>query len=212
MPQAPPPADGLPLKACHCCGLVQILPALEVGERAACSRCRTTLLHPGRRAGSRQQVVALALSALCLYPPAIGLPILHIEQLGRRSAASIWEGSIGLLREGQLFVGAVVLLCSVILPLAKLGGLLLLCSTRLPAGPERALTWRAIEWTGRFGMLDVLLIAVVVAWVKLGDLARVEAGPAAIAFTLLVLASLLASARFDPHAHWERDLAPGLER
>ncbi|MCA8981409.1 MAG: paraquat-inducible protein A, partial [Planctomycetes bacterium] len=62
-----------------------------------------------------------------------------------------------------------------------------------------------VEWAGRWGMLDVLLIAMVVTWVKVGDLVEVTPGPGVIAFTLCVLLSLLASARFDPHVLWEQD-------
>ena len=54
-------------------------------------------------------------------------------------------------------------------------------------------------------MLDVLLIAVVVAWVKVGDLVEVTPGPATLTFTLVVLFSLLASAWFDPHSIWDED-------
>ena len=52
-------------------------------------------------------------------------------------------------------------------------------------------------------MLDVLLVAVVVAWVKVGDLVEISPGPAAFAFTLVVILSLVATAIFDPHALWE---------
>jgi len=66
-------------------------------------------------------------------------------------------------------------------------------------------TYRLIEWTGRFGMLDVLLIAIVVAWIKFGELFEVSAGPAALTFASVVLLSLFASASFDPHALWQAE-------
>lgn len=54
-------------------------------------------------------------------------------------------------------------------------------------------------------MVDVLLVAVLVAMVKLGDLVEVTPGPGVAAFTAVVLLSLIASALFDPHAIWEDD-------
>jgi paraquat-inducible protein A len=145
-----------------------------------------------------------------LYPPAICLPILRLERLGQSSESSVWGGSVGLLADGELLVGGVVFLCSVVLPLCKLVLLFLLslapaCLSR----PRRAGTWRALELVGRWGMLDVLLVAVVVAWLKLGDLVQVTPGPAALLFASCVLASLLASAWFDPHALWSEQEAEG---
>ena len=147
-----------------------------------------------------------ALAALALYPLAVGLPIMRLERFGHVTDASIWSGSLGLLREGELFVGGIVLLCSVVLPLVKLLGLAILCTSERVSSRHRAIFYRAIETAGRWGMLDVLLVAVVVAWVKVGDLVEVTTGPAALAFTFCVLLSLVASARFDPHSIWVENL------
>jgi paraquat-inducible protein A len=194
------------LKACHCCGLVQEVPRLEARQRALCERCGTTIASPLRRARSNRRTFAVALAALILFPVAVGMPIMSLEQFGHRTEASIWTGSVGLLRAGEFFVGTVVLVCSILLPLTKLLGLLAI--TAAPARlsrRHRALTWRVIELAGRWGMLDVLLIALVVAWVKLGDLIEVTPGPAALAFTSCVILSLVAAAWFDPHALWDRE-------
>ena len=66
-------------------------------------------------------------------------------------------------------------------------------------------TYRVVEFTGRWGMLDVLLVTLLIAVVKLGDVVQVAPGPAALAFTAVVVLSLLAAATFDPHALWEGD-------
>jgi len=155
-----------------------------------------------RNAAGNLGTLTTAIAALLIYPVAISLPIMRLERFGHSTEASVWSGSIGLLREGELFVGGLVLLCSVILPLLKLSGLVLLCTTERFSSEHRASFYRAIEYSGRWGMLDVLLVAVVVAWVKVGDLVEVTAGPAALAFTVCVVLSLIASARFDPHALW----------
>ena len=68
---------------------------------------------------------------------------------------------------------------------------------------QRALTYRLVEFLGRWGMLDVVLIAVLVAAVKLGDLVEVRPGPGLAVFASVVVLSLLASASFDPHGLWE---------
>jgi len=175
---------------------------VTVGNEAACVRCSTRLLDP-RRPVDATPAFATALAALILYPLAVSLPILSLQRFGQQTEASIWSGSVGLLAKGELFVGAVVLLCSVVLPILKLLSLLLLTGLgpRL-ARHQRVRTLHLIELTGRWGMLDVLLIAVLVAWLKLGDLVRVTPGPGALAFTVCVLLSLAASAQFDARAIW----------
>lgn len=129
---------------------------------------------------------------------------MRLEQLGHSHTASIWGGTLDLLAAGEWFVGLVVLICSVIIPLLKLSGLVMLClGDRLISESNRAVMYRLIEWTGRWGMIDVLLVAILVAAVKLGDLARITPGPGVIAFTAVVVLSLFASATFNPHAIWE---------
>lgn len=190
------------LASCHCCGLVQTLPPLSPTHRAICCRCATPLAHA---ASTRNHwTVALALSALIFYLPAILLPLLRIERLGQRHEDSLLSGLIALFSQGYWFIGGVVLLFSVILPPLKLLTLLAL-SSQIAAIHQhhRALLYRLVELLGRWGMLDVMLVAILIAFVKLGHLVHISAGPGLLAFTLLVLLSLLASMTFNPHLLWE---------
>lgn len=207
------------LKACHCCGLVHRLPVVNIpphdpahetddalpggGYRLRCTRCGTTIAgSANERAISR--TMAFALAALLLYPLAVNLPVMKLERLGHTHTASIWGGTIDLLAAGEWFVGLVVLICSVVLPLLKLAGLLTIClGQRFLSEHRRAFTYRIIEWTGRWGMVDVLLVAILVAAVKLGDIVHITPGPGVIAFAIVVALSLIAAASFDPHAIWE---------
>lgn len=191
------------LRGCPACALVQGIPPLAHGQRAECTRCGAPLLrsHPARARNRHAWHAACA--ALILYPLAITLPILRIERLGEVHEQSVLSGSLGLLREGKLALGAIVFLCSIVVPLAKLGTLFVLL-TRPHAldAAHRGHAWRALEFAGRWGMLDVLLVSILVAWIELGSWVEVTPGPAAIAFGACVLFSLLASAWFDPHALW----------
>ncbi len=194
------------LRACPCCGLVQEVPAIPPRHVARCARCRTRIAAQGARARTNERAFAAALAALLLYPLAVTLPILRLERFGQSSESSIWAGSVGLIARGELLVGLVVFLCSIVVPLVKIATLLVLSTSPARiARAQRARTWRAVELAGRWGMLDILLVSVVVAWLKVGDLVDVTPGPAAVAFAACVLASLLASAWFDPHALWEEE-------
>ncbi len=171
--------------------------------RACCVRCKTALHKRVGSLRSNNRAAALAFAGLILYPVAVGLPMIQVEQFGHRNDASILEGTATLLSSGHLLVGIVVLLCSIVLPLGILLSLLILSAGGLMMRREhRALTYHIVEFTGRWGMLDVLLVAILVAVLKLGDMVEVSAGPAALAFTACVVLSLLASGAFDPHSLW----------
>ncbi|WP_145062798.1 paraquat-inducible protein A [Engelhardtia mirabilis] len=198
----PAPAEA-ELRACPCCGLPQWVPQVEARLEARCPRCRTPFAPASGRSARNAWAAAAAGSALLVYPLAVGLPILEIERFGHAKASSVGAGAVALLHEGAFLAGAAVLVCSVVFPLLKLAGIL-----AVTAAPERltsharARTWHFVEFVGRWGMLDVLLVALLVAMLKLGDLVKVTPGPGLAAFTVLVGLSLLASACYDPHALW----------
>ncbi|MFO1064267.1 MAG: paraquat-inducible protein A [Pirellulales bacterium] len=192
------------LKACHCCGLVQQIPDLTAGQQARCNRCSSVVDRPGRNGRqSAARCLAASTGALILYFPAILLPILRIEKLGHHSEAGLLSGTFDLLQHGNWFVGTVVLLFSIVLPLVKLTALFELSWVSLVGRKHKAWTYRLVETAGRWSMMDVLLLALLVTVVKLGDLVEFSFGPAVIAFSLCVFMSLIASAVFDPHAIWE---------
>ncbi|RMF43969.1 MAG: paraquat-inducible protein A [Planctomycetota bacterium] len=192
------------LRACHCCGLVQTVPPLAEGQIAQCARCGSRI-DSARRSGrlSAARCLAAAVGALILYFPAMLLPILEIEKLGHRHVSSLLGGTIDLISHGNLFVGLIVLAFSIVLPLVKLVALIELSYTAIAQRQHRAWTYRLVEWSGRWSMMDVLLLALLVTLVKLGDLVAFQLGPAVVAFVLCVALSMIASLVFDPHAIWE---------
>ena len=197
------PASHLPLRACHCCGLVHRIGVVPPRHNAVCTRCASVIRH-GTHPRALSRTGAFAAAALVLYPAALLLPVMTIQRLGHEQATSIWGGMVGLLAEGHWAVGAAVLTFSIIAPVLKLGALAALCLGRRAMGRDRrAATYRLVEFVGRWGMVDVLLVALVVAAVKLGDLVEVTPGPGVVAFGAVVVLSMLASVSFDPHAIWE---------
>ncbi len=192
------------LRACHCCGLVHVVPGLSKFEQAECIRCGS-VVDSGRRDGvtSAARCFAAAMGGLVLYFPAILLPILEIERLGHHHKASLLGGTLDLIWNGNLFVGTIVLVFSIILPLIKLLALLELSYIGITKRQHRAWTYRVVEWAGRWSMMDVLLLALLVTLVKLGDIVTFYLGPAVVAFVMCVVMSMIASIAFDPHAIWE---------
>jgi len=193
------------LKSCHCCGLVQKVPDLPPQHAAVCPRCHTWLPLDAEEEDNTPAAAAAA-TGLVLFLPAVTLPFLRIERLGHTSENSLVGGVGSLLEHGEWFVGAVVLVFSVILPPVKL--LTLLVLSELPwllKHRYRAWAYRAVEQVGRWGMLDVLFVAVLIAFIKFGDLMRFTPGPGLLVFGSFVFLSLIASYLFKPHFLWEEE-------
>ncbi|MFO0828530.1 MAG: paraquat-inducible protein A [Phycisphaerales bacterium] len=195
---------------CDACGLEQRLPPLKRGERARCRRCSRRLWTPSDAPSWRDAHVpaALALAALVLLIPANTLPILELVYLGRVSSSTVWGGCIALWDEGMWAVATIVFAASIAIPFLKLGAIFLLAmfsgSGRFVAA--RAKTLVVLEAVGRWSMLDVFLLAVLVAVVKLDTLSSARPGPGLFFFAAVVVLTMLSSASFDTRVLW-RELA-----
>jgi len=151
--------------------------------------------------------MALSLAALILFVPANLLPILSMNRFGYHSESTIWQGVVELWKSGTIGIAVVVLLCSIIIPLAKILGLFYLCSTwRIHSPKQNSKLLRLIEIIGRWSMLDVFLVAILVAIVKLGSIASVNPGLGLVAFTAVVVLTMIASANFDSRLFWKQGL------
>ncbi len=190
-------------QACHCCGQIHRVPPLLPSQVAACIRCGARFTNPHEADRSAMHTAAAALGAFILFWPAVLLPILEIERLGQRHESSLLSGIFEMLRHDEWFVGTVVLLFSVVFPLLKIILLMELSLLRLMHHRHRALTYRLMESTGRWSMMDVMLLAFLVMLVKLGGVVEFHIGPAVLAFSACVMLSLVASMCFNPHQIWE---------
>jgi len=209
------------LRACHCCGKVHRIAVdssngLSEGEDLEsvvfrCTRCGTKIARLADVVGDGgyasqdrglQRTAAAALAALLLFPAAVFLPILEIEKLGHRYASSIVGGIVELYTHGSWFVATIILLFSIVLPVFKLMMLLELCWLRWLEHHHRAWAYRILEFSGRWSMLDVMLLAFLVMLVKLAGLVEFHIGPAVVAFALCVAMNMIASMVFDPHGIW----------
>src|SRR5690606_16555606 len=116
-------------------------------------------------------------------------------------------GVIDLAASGQWVVAAIVFVASVFVPVFKILALLfLVLSVQLKwrARPRaRTLLYRFTEFIGRWSMIDIFMISILIALVKLQALATVTAGPGAIAFAAVVIITMFAAMTFDPRLIWD---------
>jgi paraquat-inducible protein A len=135
-----------------------------------------------------------------------------MEYYGAYSESTVWDGCVNLFRSGLWLVAAIVFLASILVPLLKLLGLFYLVATAMAGSArrrrERTWVYRFIEVIGPWAMLDVFLLSVLVALVRLGRLVTVLPGKGLLAFTLLVAFTILATASFDPKRIWEEADGP----
>ncbi len=206
-PSRPPPDR---LVACRTCGLTQRVGEPGADELALCCRCGSMLWT--RKTDSLNRTLAFSLAALICYVPANLYPILHMQFYGMATDNTVWQGVVMLFQDGQWLVAVIVLLASLLVPFLKLIGLFYLAATARLGYPhwrrERTWIYRCISVIGPWAMLDVFLMAILVALVKLGQVATVLPGPGLLAFTAVVVFSILASSSFDPRLIWQ-DEDPG---
>jgi paraquat-inducible protein A len=192
--------------ACKVCGLVHAEENIPPGMVATCTRCGSAIER--RSLQSLHRTAAFSLAALILYWPANTFPILHMDIYGATTDNTVWQGCQRLYEDGDLTIAVIVFLASILIPLLKLLGLFFLVLTA-------RLRWTGLRWMrtrlfqfietiGRWAMLDVFVLAVLVSIVKLHQLATIIAGPGAIAFAGVVVLTLLASESFDPQLIWEK--------
>ncbi|MDR2309119.1 MAG: paraquat-inducible protein A [Paucimonas sp.] len=170
-----------------------------------CTRCGATV-HV-RRPNSIVRTWALLITAMILYIPANVLPIMTVSALGQGSPDTIMSGVITLMKHGMLPIAAVVFIASILVPTFKLVGIALLLYSVQRHQPlsarQRILMYRFIEFIGRWSMLDIFVIAILVAVVNFGRIASVEANLGAVAFATVVILTMLAALTFDPRLIWD---------
>jgi len=197
---APRQAVAFGKTACPTCGLL----GSPVTEHA-CRRCGT-LLH-FRKPNSIQRSWALLIAAYALYLPANLLPIMETRSIFGAQQDTIMSGVVYLWGSGSWVLALVVFIASVAVPLLKilsLTVLLLGVQRRSSQHPlQRMKMYRFLELIGRWSMLDVYVVTILVALVQVQSLALIRPGTGVIAFAAVVVLSMLATRAFEPRLIWD---------
>lgn len=204
MNAGPATARQLGLLSCHDCRFLARAPAGGHGH-PACPRCGAPL-HL-RKPNSLARTWALVCAAAILYIPANVLPMTITSTLGASQGDTIISGVVYFIHSGSWEIALVIFIASIFVPLAKLLILVtLLISVQLRSRwrpKDRTLLYRLTEMVGRWSMLDIYVVTILVALVKLGAVITIEAGPAAVFFAAVVVLTMLAAESFDPRLIWD---------
>jgi paraquat-inducible protein A len=191
------------LLVCHTCGLLSR--SNRHAHAAWCPRCDAHLHF--RKPDSVSRTWAYLSAAVILYIPSNVLPVMETSSLFGAQKDTILSGVVYLWRSGAWPLAAIVFVASIMVPLLKITALAFLTLTVQlrwqRQARSRARLYRMVELVGRWSMLDIYVIAILVALVQLKALATIKAGPAAFAFAAVVVLTMLAAINFDPRLMWD---------
>lgn len=187
------------LQGCTVCTAVAPLDAI------ICDGCGARL-HAGWD-DSIQETWAWLITSVILYVPANFLPIMHTTFLGKSTENTILGGVVTLWEHGSYPIALIIFVASVLVPISKILILTWLClSVQMGstlALAQKARLYRVTEFVGRWSMVDVFVVGILVALIQLGNIMTILPGPAALTFAAMVAATMIAATAFDPRLIWQ---------
>lgn len=192
--------------SCHGCQL--LLPRRDAP--CSCPRCHAQLHH--RKPKSISRTWALVIAAFIMYIPANMLPITTMTSMGKTQSDTIMSGVIYFVITGSWPLALIIFIASIVVPLAKLLILsFLLISVQKKSAwrpKDRTRLYRFTEAVGRWSMLDIYVVSLMVALINFGPMASASAGPGALAFASVVIITMFAAMSFDPRLIWDSMESP----
>jgi paraquat-inducible protein A len=198
-----PIAARLGLLSCHACG--QVARGVPGAHHAHCPRCGSALHF--RKPNSVSRTWAFLIAAVILYVPANVLPMMHTSSLFGSESDTIMSGVVYFWTSGEWYLALIIFFASIMVPMLKMIALVLLLVTVQTRSrwqiEQRARLYRLVEVIGRWSMLDVFVVGLIVALVQLKALATITPGPAVVAFAAVVVLTMFAAMSFDPRLIWD---------
>lgn len=191
------------IAGCHVCDKSLEMP--ENQNEAICCRCGSKVTY--RKPMSLSHTWALVITGFILFVPANIFPVMTVIYLGSASTDTIMSGVLALIDYGMYGIAFIVFIASVAVPLMKLVGILImliLVELKIPLNKQQSTrAYRVIELIGKWSMLDLFVVSILVTLVNLGAIATITAGFGATAFSAVVVVTMIAAHTFDPKLIWD---------
>jgi|SRR5215831_1649739 len=190
--------------ACPECDLMQQLPDLEPGGKARCARCSSTLAT--RPTDPINRPLALTVAAAIVFIIANTTPLMGLSAVGRYSSTTIGGGVYEMSQQGELITAVVVAFCALVAP----GGYILFMLTVLLAArrpPVPVWIGELMRWAASmqpWSMTEVMILGILVALIKIAELATVAPGIGMYAVGAMVVLLAAVGITFDPDEFWKR--------
>ena len=193
-----------PLVACPYCDLLQRIPPLPPRTRARCLRCLAELYRPYSE--SLDRPLAYTLAAAVLFLIANFFPIVGLQVQDQQTTATLFGTTQALYEENMQLLAVLVFFTTILVPALQLSAMCyLLVPLRLGSVPKRLpYALRVLQIIRPWGMVEVFILGVLVALVKLAHIASVVPGIALWSFGGLMLMIAAAAATFDPRQIWAK--------
>nr|WP_247682375.1 paraquat-inducible protein A [Pseudoalteromonas sp. MMG013] len=184
------------LRQCHICN--------QLSRSETCPRCEAKTYF--RKPKSIERASVWMLTALVLLIPANFLPIMDTINLGQHTPATIFSGIIIMWESGSYPIATIIFVASICIPIVKAILLFyLIVQTNKCRSPQRASQlYRLLEVIGKWSMIDVFVVIVLVSLVQLGNVLTVEPQLGIVFFTAMVLCQMIAVHSFDPRILWDK--------
>ena len=191
-------ANGLiSCKICH---------ALSGIHQTRCARCGNKISV--RIKDSIQKTLALLITSIIFYIPANLYPIMKTNVLGNTIDSTIMSGVLLFFEEQAYFVAAIIFSASIIIPITKMLAIYWLCRSIYSSQPikekELAKLYLLTEFIGKWSMVDVFVVAILVALVQLGNIMVITPGLAATSFSVMVILTICSAQCFDSRLLWDK--------
>jgi paraquat-inducible protein A len=192
------------LIACHECDLIHRVKPLPIKGVANCIRCGSVLYR--HKSNSIDRALALALAGLMLFVLANGFPFLALKMESQIHQTNLITGIKVLYSQGMQPLAILVLVTTILAPLAQLLGMLyVLLPLRYDrAAPQFALVFRFLRSLETWSMMEVFMLGILVSVVKLAKMAQIVPGIAIFSFFALIVVLAAATVSLDPHEVWHR--------
>jgi paraquat-inducible protein A len=192
------------LLACHDCDLLFRKPHLRNREKVVCSRCGAVLYS--HKPDSVRRALNFSLAALIVFVLANAYPLLAFKLQGQVLLCDLISGVKELYRQGYWELAVLVFSVSILAPFLKITSLLyVLLPLRFNRRPwQLAYVFRWVETLHPWAMTEVFLLGIIVAIVKLRDIATIVTGVGLYSFVALIVLMAAADAALEPHDIWEQ--------
>ena len=191
----------LGITACRLCRATVNIATVD----ASCPCCDATV--PGQSASTLARSGALIATAALLYLPANLLPVTHTTTIFGSQDDTILSGVLGLLHSGSWPLALLVFMASIVIPMLKLVSMGYLIATvyvgSIRHTRQRSQLFRLLEFVGRWSMLDIFVVSLLITLVQVDSLASIKVGWGALSFGGVVIITMIAVQTFDERLLWQ---------
>jgi paraquat-inducible protein A len=200
-----PTAKSCGLALCRDCHKINRIRKTGTKDQLVCSRCGSSIHF--RKPDSIARTWAFTITAMIFLIPANIYPVMTVIYFGKGQPETIMSGIIHLMHAGMYPIATLVFVASIAVPVLKIIGIMLMLLTFQRGWKlsykQCTMVYRFVEFVGRWSMLDLFMISILVTLVDLGAIATITAGPGATAFASVVVLTIFAAMSFDPRLIWD---------